>query len=179
MLEMSAGRRIRGGRVRSAHVLEEASRPPGGRVRARGRGLFLRRVDAAFRRRVRPGRRGSPVRPGGHGLVPARGRCRHRADPEGWAERGGASGASSRDDDPARLVVIVVHLQEGADPEVTLASINEAVAGVFPGASVTVEREYRNVFRGYALSAPAGSLDAIRAVSGVKLAAIEGEMRVQ
>ena len=99
--------------------------------------------------------------------------------PKGGQSGEGASGAPSRDDDPARLVVIVVHLQEGADPEVTLASINEAVAGVFPGASVSVEREYRNVFRGYALRAPAGSLDAIRAVSGVKLAAIEGEMRVQ
>ena len=91
----------------------------------------------------------------------------------------GATASPSRDDDPARLVVIVVHLQEGADREATLASINEAVAGIFPGASVTVEREYRNVFQGYALRAPAGSLDAIRAVSGVKLAAIEGEMRVQ
>ena len=170
MLERTAGLRTRGGRVRSAHVLEEASRPPGGRVRARGRGLFLRRVDAALRRRVRPGRRGSPVCPGGHGLA---------LTPKGGQSGEGAQSAPSRDDDPARLVVIVVHLQEGADPEVTLASINEAVAGVFPGASVTVEREYRNVFQGYALRAPAGSLDAIRAVSGVKLAAIEGEMRVQ
>ncbi|ERH31606.1 hypothetical protein, partial [Actinomyces sp. oral taxon 172] len=99
--------------------------------------------------------------------------------PKGGQSGEGASGAPSRDDDPARLVVIVVHLQEGADREATLASINEAVAGIFPGASVTVEREYRNVFQGYALRAPAGSLDAIRAVSGVKLAAIEGEMRVQ
>jgi len=99
--------------------------------------------------------------------------------PKGGQGGEGASGAPSRDDDPARLVVIVVHLQEGADREATLASINEAVAGIFPGASVTVEREYRNVFQGYALRAPAGSLDAIRAVSGVKLAAIEGEMRVQ
>ena len=99
--------------------------------------------------------------------------------PKGGQSGEGAAGAPSRDDDPARLVVIVVHLQEGADREATLASINEAVAGIFPGASVTVEREYRNVFQGYALRAPAGSLDAIRAVSGVKLAAIEGEMRVQ
>ncbi|EJN52452.1 hypothetical protein HMPREF1138_0849, partial [Actinomyces sp. ICM58] len=99
--------------------------------------------------------------------------------PKGGQSGEVASGAPSRDDDPARLVVIVVHLQEGADREATLASINEAVAGIFPGASVTVEREYRNVFQGYALRAPAGSLDAIRAVSGVKLAAIEGEMRVQ
>ena len=85
------------------------------------------------------------------------------------------SGSESAD----ATVVVIVQLAEGADGEATLASINEAVAGVFPGASVTVEREYRNVFQGYALRAPAGSLDAIRAVSGVKLAAIEGEMRVQ
>ena len=61
----------------------------------------------------------------------------------------------------------------------TLASINEAVAGVYPDATVEVEREYKNALHGYALRAPAGSLDAIRAVSRVKLAAIEGEMRVQ
>ena len=99
--------------------------------------------------------------------------------PKGGQSGEGASGAPSRDDDPARLVVIVVHLQEGADREATLASINEAVAASFPGASVTVEREYRNVFQGYALRVPDGSLDTIRSVSGVKLAAIEGEMRVQ
>ena len=87
--------------------------------------------------------------------------------------------ASTGADDPARLVIIIVHLEEGADREATLASINEAVAGVYPDATVEVEREYKNALQGYALRAPAGSLDAIRAVSGVKLAAIEGEMRVQ
>lgn len=87
--------------------------------------------------------------------------------------------ASTGADDPARLVIIIVHLEEGADREATLASINEAVAGVYPDATVEVEREYKNALHGYALRAPAGSLDAIRAVSGVKLAAIEGEMRVQ
>ena len=81
--------------------------------------------------------------------------------------------------DASAIVGIIVQLHEGSDRAASLASINEAVAGIFPGASVTVEREYRNVFQGYALRAPAGSLDAIRAVSGVKLAAIEGEMRVQ
>ena len=178
MLERTAGLRIRGGRVRSAHVLEEASRPPGGRVRARGRGLFLRRVDAARRRRV-PGAGVPQSAPGATASSLPAGDADTALTPKGGQSGEGASGAPSRDDDPARLVVIVVHLQEGADPEVTLASINEAVAGVFPGASVSVEREYRNVFQGYALRAPAGSLDAIRAVSGVKLAAIEGEMRVQ
>ena len=54
--------------------------------------------------------------------------------PKGGQSGEGAQSAPSRDDDPARLVVIVVHLQEGADPEVTLASINEAVAG-FPVAA--------------------------------------------
>ena len=53
------------------------------------------------------------------------------------------------------------------------------MAGAFPGTSAQVEREYDNALVGFALRAPAGSLDAIRAVSGVKLAAIEGEMRVQ
>lgn len=99
--------------------------------------------------------------------------------PKGGQSGEGEQSARRRDDDPARLVVIVVHLQEGVDREATLASINEAVAASFPGASVSVEREYRNAFQGYALRAPAGSLDAIRATSGVRLAAIEGAMRVQ
>ena len=90
-----------------------------------------------------------------------------------------ASAPTDNEVDPSALVTIVVQLDDGADRAASLASINEAVAGIFPGASVTVEREYRNVFQGYALRAPAGSLDAIPAVSGVKLAAIEGEMRVQ
>ena len=177
MLERTAGLRIRGGRVRSAHVLEEASRPPGGRVRARGRGLFLRRVPAAGE--SGPGAGVPQSAPGATASSLPAGDADTALTPKGGQSGEGASGAPSRDDDPARLVVIVVHLQEGADREATLASINEAVAGIFPGASVTVEREYRNVFQGYALRAPAGSLDAIRAVSGVKLAAIEGEMRVQ
>ena len=61
----------------------------------------------------------------------------------------------------------------------TLASINEAVAGVYPDATVEVEREYKNALQGYALRVPEGSLDAIRGVSGVKLASIERETRVQ
>ena len=74
---------------------------------------------------------------------------------------------------------IIVHLEEGADREATLASINQAVAGVYPDATVEVEREYKNALQGYALRVPAGSLDAIRGVSGVKLVSIERETRVQ
>ena len=75
--------------------------------------------------------------------------------------------------------VVIVQLAEGVDGEATLASINEAVAASFPGASVTVEREYRNALRGYALRVPAGSLEAIRAVSGVQAAYPDGNNSLQ
>ena len=80
--------------------------------------------------------------------------------------------------DPAALVTIVVQLDEGADRAASLASINEAVAGAFPGSSAQVEREYDNALQGFALSAPAGSLDAIRAVSSVKAAFLDRETHV-
>ena len=81
--------------------------------------------------------------------------------------------------DPAAVVTIVVQLDEAADRAASLASINEAVAGVFPGSSAQVEREYDKALKGFALSAPAGSLDAIRAVSGVSAAFLERETYVQ
>ena len=80
--------------------------------------------------------------------------------------------------DPAALVTIVVQLNEGADRAASLASINEAVAGAFPGSSAQVEREYDKALQGFALSAPAGSLDAIRAVSGVKAAFLDRDTHV-
>ena len=76
-------------------------------------------------------------------------------------------------------VVVIVQLEESADGETTLASINEAVAASFPGASVSVEREYRNALRGYALRVPAGSIDVIRSVSGVRAAYPDGNNRLQ
>ena len=76
-------------------------------------------------------------------------------------------------------VVVIVQLAEGADGGTTLASINEAVAAAFPGASVSVEREYRNALRGYALRVPAGSIDVIRAVSGVQAAYPDGNNTLQ
>ena len=85
---------------------------------------------------------------------------------------------SDTDRDPARVVGIIVQLDDGADAAASLASINEAVAGAFPGARVQVQREYDNALVGFALRAPAGSLDAIRASSGVRAAFLEREGHV-
>ena len=89
----------------------------------------------------------------------------------------GPSAQSGQDSDSS--VVVIVQLEESADSEATLASINEAVAAAFPGASVSVEREYRNALRGYALRVPAGSIDIIRAVSGVQAAYPDGNNNLQ
>ena len=75
--------------------------------------------------------------------------------------------------DPARLVGIIVQLQDGADRASALASINEAVAGTLPGSTASVERVYNKALDGFALKAPAGALDAIRRASGVQSAFIE------
>ena len=91
----------------------------------------------------------------------------------------GGPSAQSGSQDADSSVVVIVQLEESADGEATLASINEAVAASFPGASVSVEREYRNALRGYALRVPAGSLDTIRSVSGVQAAYPDGNNSLQ
>lgn len=90
--------------------------------------------------------------------------------------KNGQSGPSAQSgaQDADTSVVVIVQLEEGADSEATLASINEAVAAAFPGTSVSVEREYRNALRGYALRVPDGSLDTIRSVSGVQAVYLDG-----
>ena len=95
--------------------------------------------------------------------------------------KNGQSGpsAQSGSEDADSSVVVIVQLAEGADGETTLASINEVVAASFPGASVSVEREYRNALRGYALRVPAGSIDVIRSVSGVQAAYPDGNNTLQ
>lgn len=94
--------------------------------------------------------------------------------------KNGQSGPSTQSgQDADTSVVVIVQLEESADGEATLASINEAVAASFPGASVSVEREYRNALRGYALRVPAGSIDVIRSVSGVQAAYLDGNNRLQ
>ena len=90
----------------------------------------------------------------------------------------GGPSAQSGSQDADSSVVVIVQLEESADGEATLASINEAVAASFPGASVSVEREYRNALRGYALRVPAGSLETIRAVGGVQAAYPDGNNRL-
>ena len=80
--------------------------------------------------------------------------------------------------DPARLVGIIVQLQDGADLASALASINEAVAGTLPGSTASVEREYSKALDGFALKAPAGALDAIRRANGVQAAFLEREGHV-
>ena len=81
--------------------------------------------------------------------------------------------------DPASVASIIVQLDDSADRAATLASINEAVAGAFPGSTARVEREYDNALQGFALNAPSGSLDAIRAVSGVKAAFLDRDTHVE
>ena len=94
--------------------------------------------------------------------------------------KNGQSGpsAQSGSENADATVVVIVQLEEGADGEATLASINEAVAASFPGTSVSVEREYRNALRGYALRVHDGSLDTIRAVSGVQAVYLDGNNRL-
>ena len=84
----------------------------------------------------------------------------------------------SGDRDPARVVGMIVQLGDGADRAAVVASMNEAVSRLFPGVSVEVEREYGNALDGFALRAPAGSLEAIRGVSGVSAAFLEREGHV-
>ena len=81
-------------------------------------------------------------------------------------------------EDPTAIVGVIVQLQDGAERDVALASINEAVASEFPGESAQVQREYDKALEGFALSAPVGSLNAIRAASGVKGAFVERETQV-
>ena len=72
--------------------------------------------------------------------------------------------------DPARVVGVIVQLEDGASREGAISEINEAVASLFPGASAQVEHEYGNVMSGFALKVPIGALDAIRRAPGVRAA---------
>ena len=89
-----------------------------------------------------------------------------------------APSSTGAEADPARVVGVIVQLEDGASREASIASINEAVASLFPGASAQVEREYDNVMSGFALKAPVGALDAIHRTPGVQAAFLEREGRV-
>ena len=94
--------------------------------------------------------------------------------------KSGQSAPSSTDaeTDPARVVGVIVQLEDGASREGAISEINEAVSALFPGASAQVEHEYDNVMSGFALKAPVGALDAIRRAPGVRAAFLEREGRV-
>ena len=89
-----------------------------------------------------------------------------------------APSSTSAEADPARVVGVIVQLEDGASRERAISEINEAVSSLFPGASAQVEREYDNVMSGFALKAPVGALDAIRRAPGVQAAFLEREGRV-
>ena len=89
-----------------------------------------------------------------------------------------APASTNAEADPARVVGVIVQLEDGASREGAISEINEAVTSLFPGASAQVEREYDNVMTGFALKAPVGALDAIRRAPGVRAAFLEREGRV-
>ena len=79
--------------------------------------------------------------------------------------------ASSADQYENSVVTIVVQLTDDAPALADMKErVNAAVAAAVPGASATGLREYTHALRGFAITAPASSLAAIRATPGVKAA---------
>jgi len=97
------------------------------------------------------------------------------ADGESLLDEGAPA---TTEEDSSTVVDMIVQLEDGTDTAAALASINSAVAAVYPDASAEVSREYTNAFTGFALSAPIGSMDAIRGVSGVQSAFLDHETQV-
>ena len=85
---------------------------------------------------------------------------------------------ATTEEDSSTVVDMIVQLEDGTDTAAALATINAAVAAAYPDASAEVSREYSNTFTGFALSAPIGSMDAIRGVSGVQSAFLDHETQV-
>ena len=85
---------------------------------------------------------------------------------------------ATTEEDSSTVVDMIVQLEDGTDTAAALASINAAVAAAYPDTSAEVKREYSNTFTGFALSAPIGSMDAIRGVSGVQSAFLDHETQV-
>ncbi len=79
--------------------------------------------------------------------------------------------ASSADQYENTVVTIIVQLTDDAPAHKEMKErVSAAVAEVVPGASATGLREYTHALRGFAITAPASSLAAIRATPGVKAA---------
>ncbi len=123
----------------------------------------------------------SPVSPGPSGVRDGAAASLPAGDIDtALTSKNGQSAPSSTDAevDPARVVGVIVQLEDGTSREGAISEINEAVTSLFPGASAQVEREYDNVMTGFALKAPVGALDAIRRSPGVQAAFLEREGRV-
>ena len=122
----------------------------------------------------------SPVLPGSSGVSDGAAALPTGDIDTALTSKSGQSAPSSTDTeaDPARVVGVIVQLEDSVSREGTINEINEAVASLFPGASAQVEREYDNVMSGFSLKAPAGALDAIRRAPGVRAAFLEREGRV-
>ena len=122
----------------------------------------------------------SPVLPGSSGVSDGAAALPTGDIDTALTSKSGQSAPSSTDTeaDPARVVGVIVQLEDSASREGTINEINEAVASLFPSASAQVEREYDNVMSGFSLKAPAGALDAIRRAPGVRAAFLEREGRV-
>ena len=89
-----------------------------------------------------------------------------------------APSSTGAEEDPARVVGVIVQLEDGASREGAISEINEAVSALYPGTQAQVEHEYGNVMSGFALKVPVGALDAIRRAPGVRAAFLEREGRV-
>ena len=122
----------------------------------------------------------SPVLPGSSGVSDGAAALPTGDIDTALTSKSGQSAPSSTDTeaDPARVVGVIVQLEDSASREGAISEINRAVAAQFPGASAQVEREYDNVLTGFALKAPAGALDEIRRAPGVRAAFLEREGHV-
>ena len=122
----------------------------------------------------------SPVLPGSSGVSDGAAALPTGDIDTALTSKSGQSAPSSTDTeaDPARVVGVIVQLEDGASREGAISEINEAVSALYPGTQAQVEREYDNVMSGFALKAPVGALDAIRRAPGVQAAFLEREGRV-
>ena len=82
--------------------------------------------------------------------------------------------ASSADQYENNVVTIIVQLTDDAPALKEMKErVSAVVAEVVPGVSATDLREYTHALRGFAITAPASSLAAIRATPGVKAAFVD------
>ena len=102
--------------------------------------------------------------------------------PAAFAADADATQASSSqqagDDSPSTIIVQLDARDDGVDRAVYYAQmkkrIGEAVAAALPGTTVSDVRDYLHAFDGFAIQAPASTLGAIKATTGVAGAFLDG-----